>query len=130
MKTWSWFSCYQFCLHSALGKPFTKFPVQILGKIIKKFTDLSVFPIYVIVIFNLNHQFSWLTSEVGAFSAILFVEFPTYDCKGYIFFWQIKPNKLIKSKKYWDLGCRPGKLASDLKINFTKIGKMLILQKI
>ncbi len=30
------------------------FPVQILGKIIKNFSNLNVFPIYVIVIFNLD----------------------------------------------------------------------------
>ncbi len=46
------FSCYQFYLRSALGRPSTTFPVQILGKIIKNIFTSSIFPIYVIVMFN------------------------------------------------------------------------------
>ncbi len=43
MKTWSWIFCYQFYLHSALGKPSTTLSIQILGKIIKKCSDLMGF---------------------------------------------------------------------------------------
>ncbi len=52
-------------LHSALGRPLNTFPVQILRKSIKKFSVLSVFPIYVIVIFNLDRQFSKLMTEIN-----------------------------------------------------------------
>ncbi len=48
------FSCYHFYLPSALGRPSTVFPVQILQKIIENFSDSNVFPIYVLVIFNLD----------------------------------------------------------------------------
>ncbi len=61
---WSWFSCYQFYLNSALGRPSTAFPVQILVEIIKNLLYLSIFPIYVIIIFNLDRWFSRLTSEI------------------------------------------------------------------
>ncbi len=48
------FSYYQFYHHLALGRPYVAFPVQISGNIIKNFSNLSIFPIYVIVNFNLN----------------------------------------------------------------------------
>ncbi len=44
------YSTTPWSLNCALGRLSTAFPVQILGKIIKNFSDLSVFPIYVIVI--------------------------------------------------------------------------------
>ncbi len=44
--------CYRFYVPSTLGRVFTAFPVRIVGDIIKNFSDLNVFLIYVIVIFN------------------------------------------------------------------------------
>ncbi len=51
---WSRISYNQFYLHSALGRPSDTISIEILGKIIKNFSDLNIFPIYVIVIFNLE----------------------------------------------------------------------------
>ncbi len=41
-----------------------------------------------------------------------------------LFYGQIKPKKQIKSKKHADFGCKSEKLASYLKMNITKMGKM------
>ncbi len=46
-----------------------------------------------------------------------------------IFFWRIKPKKWIKVEKYADFGCKPRKLAPNLKMNITKMEKMLKFKK-
>ncbi len=47
-----------------------------------------------------------------------------------VLFWQIKPKKWIKSKKYSDFGHKQEKLAYNLKVNITKMGEKAQMQKI
>ncbi len=68
-------------------------------------------------------------SEIDLF-LILFVEFPTYGLNKCVLLTnktkkKKQKKKRIKSKKYSDFGRKQGKLASNLKINITKIGKTL-----
>ncbi len=44
-----------------------------------------------------------------------------------VFFWHIQPKKEIQ--QYVDFSHRLGKLASNLKVNITKMGKMLKFKK-
>ncbi len=87
------FFCYQFYLHSALGRPSTTFPVQISAEIIKYFQISAcsnlcnshlqvgslIFPTYV--------------AEVGVFFFYFIRRIPN------LFFQQIKQKNRIKSKK-------------------------------
>ncbi len=114
----SWFFCYQLYPHPALRRPHNAIPVQVLGKIIKKFSDLSVFPVYVIVIFNLDigvfFRFYSSNSQLMAKIDLLFLG--------------IKPEKWIKSKKYNDFG-QPGKISVQLDDDYYQNGENAIIRK-
>ncbi len=103
--------------------PPTAFSIQILGKIIKKFSEFSVFPIYIIVILNLDLLPSQRIPELlYFFDSIL--RTPNLWLK---YFLTNKTKTKNKIEKYEDFSCRLGKLASSLKINITKMGKNINL---
>ncbi len=56
-----------------------------LMKIILNFLDFNIFPIYVIVIYNLDREFFQFTTESSLFFSILFVESQTYSQNQLIF---------------------------------------------
>ncbi len=61
-------------------------------------------------------------SEIDAFFSLLCVEFYTYDWNQHTFVTN-KTQKTNKTKKIRQFSCKPGKLASNLKMNITKMGK-------
>ncbi len=56
------------------------------------------------------------------------MEFPTYDWNHPIFLTN-KTKKTNKIKKHTDFDCKPEKLASTLKMDITKMGKLLKSEK-
>ncbi len=65
---------------------------------------------------------SQLTTEIGVFFRF-YSSNSQLKAEINVFFWQIKPKKLLKWKKKGDFHCKLRKLASNLKMNTMKMRK-------
>ncbi len=78
-------------------------------------------PIFVIVIFSLDCQFSRLTAKIGVFFWF-YLSNSQFTAKMDEYFWRLKvQKKWIKSKKCPHFGHMPGKLAPNLKMNIMQV---------